>query len=131
MGKQVSNKGFTLIESLLIVSVLMICMLMFPFMKRHAGITLQYQMQELRLLLISAQSMAIREKRNVYIAIQAQDVQIDNTLIKLNRSTVCKIRNLHFTPLGNVAKAMSIHCSSNGINKRIVIQLGTGRMYVK
>lgn len=131
MDKLVSNKGYTLIEVLLVVSVLMICILVFPVVKQTMGIPLQYQMQQLQLKLVWAQRTAIREKKTVYIKIQGQIVEIDTTSTKLASSITCETSHLHFTPLGNVSQAMRIHCSSNGKRKQIVVQLGTGRMYVK
>lgn len=131
MVRQVSDKGFTLIETLLVLSVLSICLLVFPIVKRNASITFHYQVEEIRLKLIEAQRTAIKEKRDVFVDFLGNVIKIDHVPVSLGKDIFCNASMLHFTPIGNVSNAMSITCSHKQQKKQIVVQLGTGRMYVK
>lgn len=131
MVRQVSDKGFTLIETLIVLSVLTICMLVSPILKQHTVIAFSYEMQEIRFKLMNAQQTAIREKRNVFVDFLGNAMQIDNQTTNLSNHTSCNAKKFHFTPIGNVSNAMSITCLKKQDKKQIVVQLGTGRMYVK
>lgn len=131
MGKRVSNKGFTLLEMLLVLSVLAMCLLVFPLIKVPVGVAFRYQIQEIQMKLLAAQQTAICEKRDVFVDFLGNVVQIDKLVIKLPKNTHCDIRKLHFTPVGNVSGANTITCTRGKAKKQLVIQVGTGRMHVK
>lgn len=131
MVKQVSNKGFTLLEILLVLSVLTICILVFSFVKPNVSIVFRYQIQDIQMKLLTAQQTAINEKRKIFVDFLGNTIRIDNKIIKLPNNTHCDIANLHFTSLGNVSGANTITCKQGKSIKQLVIQVGTGRMYVK
>lgn len=126
-----SNKGFTLIEALLVLSVIAILGACLPFLKVQASLKLSYEMKTIYHKLLYAQGQSIAKKKTIPVDFRGDSYQIDNDLETFSSSMHCSNTQFHFTPLGTISKAGSITCSLQGYQKKIVLQLGSGRIYVE
>lgn len=126
-----STKGFTLIEMLLVLSIIGMLTAIFPLIRHTSSIDLTYQCKEIKQRLMAMQQKAITEKRDVFVDFLGNELIMDDTIIPLHSSISCHGKQLHFTPTGSVSSAMSVTCSDGIRDMRIVIQLGTGRMHVE
>lgn len=128
MDKQRFADGFTLVEMLVVLLLLSLCMMIFPLTQIHKSAVLQMQMETMRRELLSLQVKAIHEKRRIEIEFIGEMMKCEERNINLHMR--CQGR-LSFNASGNVNHAMSIPCQLDGESAKLVIQLGSGRMYVK
>lgn len=128
MAKQLHNDGFTLIEMILVLALLSIIVMIFPLVQMKSSTLSYVRMEYLKSQLLQAQFDAIQQKQTKEIHFSGQHVIIDDREIAI--SLTCD-RSFHFNESGNVSQAMTLTCSSDGVERALVIQLGSGRMYVK
>ena len=126
-----STKGFTLIEMLLVLSI--VCMLgaLFPFVRPVSAIDLDYQCLEITQRLLAVQQCAMREKRDIFVDFLGNELLLDDKIIPLKPAVSCNGKQLHFTPTGTVSQAMTITCHDTLHSRRIIVQLGSGRLHVQ
>lgn len=130
MDKPMQNKGFTLIEMLLVLSILSIVIALFPFTQYHS-IYLHTQVNEIKERLLYAQSTALKMKKKMNVTIQGSNVNIANQNYHLQKGMSCQGKNFSYNELGNVSNAQTITCALKGITRKIVIQLGSGQLDVR
>ena len=108
MGKHSYSDGFTLIEMLVVLFVIVLCMMLFPLMHiRRQGMGIK---------------MASLYEHLLY------ELHYADQVFKLEMR--CQGEVL-FHPNGNVDRARTITCHSAAHQGSLVIQLGSGRMYVR
>ncbi|MEF9961008.1 MAG: competence type IV pilus minor pilin ComGD [Erysipelotrichaceae bacterium] len=130
MGKQVLNKGFTMIEMILVLSIISIMMLIVPNLLRYE-IPLSFQMQYLKEQLLTNQIKAMMNKKRIFLAIHHDSITINEQEYKFQGNMICEPTTIAFNGFGNVNKAQSIHCYQGESTMRIVVQLGSGRTDVR
>lgn len=126
-----SNKGFTLIESLLVLSVLTILLLAYPVIKPTNTTILHYQMQMLYQRLQKLQFEAMTQKKEKHVDFQGNHYTLGQVEYLWSNGISCSDTSFHFTPMGSVSHATTIHCTLKDARNSILIELGTGRMYVR
>ena len=131
MVKHMSVKGFTLIETLLVLCVLSLFILIFPFLKPANSIVLRYQMQTMYQKLLQLQYEALSQKREISVVFQGNSYVLDSISGTWGYGISCSSTTIHFTPLATVSHADTLKCSLGESHHCIVIELGTGRMYVR
>lgn len=125
------NKGFTLIESLLVCSIIVVLLACFSFIKTSENLQLRFQLTEIREHLLRAQSKAITEKRIIKIESKNHSFTIDAQKISLRKNIACDLKTFYFNTSGNISKADTINCSLANQQLKLVMQLGSGRIDVK
>ena len=123
------NKGYTLVEMLVVLSILSMLTLLFAFSYRSLKENTTYWNQSIYERLLQAQTTAMTQKRRVFVDFQGNRMSIDGASLKL--STDCGYHQFHFNTFGNPSKALSITCAIGSEQRVIVVELGSGRLYVR
>ena len=127
MDKHSYSDGFTLIEMLVVLFVIVLCMMLFPLMHiRRQGMGIK--MASLYEHLLYAQTMAMRHGKEIQVTLNNDELHYADQIFKLEMR--CQGEVL-FHPNGNVDRARTITCHSAAHQVYLVIQLGSGRMYVR
>lgn len=117
-----------MVEMIIVLLLVCFCTLLFPFTQPQQKAALRMQMEGVRQGLIQYQLHAIHEKRTIQLFFRGHYLRSENHSLDIGVN--CE-GALSFNPSGNVNRAMSIPCWSNGKKGVIVVLLGCGRMYVK
>lgn len=126
-----SNKGFTLIEMLVIVSVVTLCMLAFPVYFHYQKAEFRFTMHTMKQRLLLAQATAIQEKRTVFVQVLPSTYILDDMSYDLHNATTCSIVQFQITATGAITPAGRIVCANSNTTSSIVIQLGSGQSDVR
>lgn len=127
MDRHRHDDGFTLIEMIIVLMLLCFGIALFPLtqVKHH---TLPMRMEQLKQQLLIKQELAMRQGTTIEILFSGTSMVVDHHQIKLHMS--CQ-GSLRFHENGNVDRARTITCSTDSETGELVVQLGSGRMYVK
>ncbi|MEF9968506.1 MAG: competence type IV pilus minor pilin ComGD [Longicatena sp.] len=125
------NKGFSLLEMLLVLSVISILLFVFPLIAPNKGILLRYEMETIRQKLMASQDHAMLTKQNITIAFNGNVLSIQKHDYDLKYNVECHGNPFLFNEMGNVSRAQSVQCSLQNKEAKLIVQLGSGRMYVK
>lgn len=131
MVKHVSNKGFTLLEMLIVLFVISMLVVIFPFVKPQKHIQLGYEMQNIKQLLLQTQISALQEHCEKQVKITSDTVYYDGHRYALVEGMHCDPASIYYHANGNVNQAKTIRCSCFGESKKLVIELGSGAVYVR
>lgn len=131
MVKLVSDKGFTLIEMLLILMALSLMLVLFPIMKPQMAIQLQYEMYTMKQILLQTQMQALIHHQNEQVSIRTNSIVYLNTTYQLTKGIQCDPTVVTYYANGNIAQAKTIRCSCEGERRRLILELGSGSIYVK
>lgn len=125
------SKGFTIVEMLLVLSVISITMLIIPSYQFYGSMQGKYDMLRMKnkLETIQLQAISTKEKIGVEIRDNYLYAQQEKTLI----SSHCYVSDDHitFNGLGNVNQANTLQMKCFNKTYKLVILLGSGRMYVE
>lgn len=125
-----TNGGYTLIEMLLVLTLLSVFLLLVPFHHAQRKTLLYTEMEALRQHVLQAQSEAILTHRRITVQSDTA-IYIQNKRILRHSKLSCARQSFHFNAQGNVSKACTLHCQMDGKQASLVIELGSGRMYVQ
>lgn len=124
MVKQLSiHKGFTLIETMVVLSILCIMMIIYPIPSYESGIHKNQDLMLLYEFLLQAQHEAMYKH-------QRNEIQLYGNTASSRYQTIT-LTNLnmnhylfHFNAKGHISKALTITFTNS--NRKIVAQLGSG-----
>lgn len=128
--KQWSNKGFTCIEMLFVLFIIVILLCTSMFMSSKS-IKLQYQMQILQQLLLKAQTQAIITKKKVTVVVEEEGVWIQNEYYDFMEDMQCNPYRFHYAQSGNISKGGKIQCAISHKQKTLVMQVGSGQIDIR
>ena len=128
MGKPKHNNGFTLLETLIVLLVVGICLMCSVSANQPPLMIFMKQLQS-RLLL--AQQNAFISKKRIPIQIGNQAALFDEDYMSYPLSVSCSSIVLSFNSNGAPNKACSITCTNGLQVRKIIIQLGSGRMRIE
>lgn len=131
VDRHMSIKGFTLVEMLIVLSVMCLCMIIFPIVQHHAQISFRYQMLTLKQILLQAQINAIQSHRDISVVFNQDGYQIDGSYTAWNKEMRCDAAQIDYLAQGSTTKAQTIHCYQNQNRHDLVIQLGSGQIDVR
>ncbi len=115
-----------MIEVLLVLMILCFVLLLFPLMHtRHHDFTLR--MEQLKQLLLLQQELAIQEVETITVIFDQTKMQVGADTYELGMTCVGSVI---FHPNGNVDRAQTLRCYQGEQAGSLVIQLGSGRMYI-
>lgn len=118
-------------EMLLVLTIISMFMLCIPLLKTPAAITLQYQLQIIEQRLLDAQYQSMSQKTSASVDFQGNSYTIAGKTYAVGQGVMCSHASWRFSPNGNVSKALTLSCSLQNAKKKLVVELGSGRMYVK
>lgn len=128
MAKHKRNNGFTLIESLL---VLLIVSLVTTIFYATAQTPLYLFMKQLQTQLVTSQQIAYVTKNTQVVDILEQGIVLNDQIMEYPFSVSCEPIHFHFNASGNISKAGTIVCHNKTQTKKIILQLGSGRMRIE
>ncbi|MCR0203922.1 prepilin-type N-terminal cleavage/methylation domain-containing protein [[Clostridium] innocuum] len=131
MDRQLCDRGFTLVEMLLVLLLLSVILLVTPLLNRQQGILLRMDAQQIRELCIQAQAEAMKLHKNVTIQLRGSNVYKDAKQYPLQKTTSCDTLRFHYTPHGTISQAFTLHCRNASSSIQLVAQLGSGRLDVR
>lgn len=124
------NKAYTMIEMMLVITLLSIFLLILPpIFKNKASLT--FTCEKIKSILLNEKVLAITQKEERNISITQSYIQTDNEQFQLGNGVYCDRYTLSFNARGNVNMGGTIHCFSGNLERKIVINLGSGNIYVK
>lgn len=126
-----NKDGYTLIESLLVLFIISMLLLIFPFMSFQNKSSLNIQMNTIHAFLLRMQSFAMKDKHNITVNISGNTISSEQSSLELVKGISCNSSSVVFHPNGNVQRAQTIQCTFKDTQKDLVVLLGSGRMYVK
>ena len=127
---RVNRKGFTLIQTLFVFVIIGSIAVLIPS-QVNSKVLLRFECEKLKDYLLQAQIEAIENKEQVVVNIEGSSIMINERTISLSNSTMCTTHEISFNERGNVNMAQTILCKSADSQKEIVINLGSGNIYVK
>ncbi|WP_270372518.1 prepilin-type N-terminal cleavage/methylation domain-containing protein [Longicatena caecimuris] len=125
-----NEKGFTLVEMLVTISILLLIMAIFPFLKPSRQLVFTCETEKLHSFLLQAQMKAMFTKKNMYIQFQTDGVQAGEEFF-IYDNMYCEGTAFHYTKQGTISQAQTITCSLQNKKKTIVLQLGSGAIDVR
>lgn len=129
-GKHGVNKAYTMIEMMLVIILLSIFLLIIPPIFKNKA-SLNFTCEKIKSFLLNEKILAITLKEERNISIAQNYIQTDSEKMKLGNGIYCDSYTLKFNARGNVNMGGSIHCYSGDDERKIVINLGSGNIYVK
>lgn len=141
----IKQKGFTLIEILIIMSIMIIS---FPIITHHAYVSFQHQqfnlfINELKSMLYDAQVAAIASGRSTSVIINKSDhrlfwikgvgEQVESVIYAKSIDTHCGTNGciISFTSQGRIRKPGTIIFLLGEERYKLVLLVGEGRFYVE
>lgn len=131
MVKHPSNKGFTLVEMLLVLMIISVLLLIMPMLQKQQGILLRWDVKRIQELSIATQAEALRTHQQIPLYIRGNRVEIQGKTIQLHPSTSCSTLSFHYTAQGTISQAFTLRCQSKKAQVTMVAQLGSGRLDVR
>lgn len=123
------NNGFTLLEALLVLFILSVSI--FFFSAVHHKPSLEIVCKKIMNLSVTMQERAFSQKVNQYVQIHTHEAIFEDTIFYYPEGIVCEGYDYHYNAKGNINQAGSITCTDSKSMKRIVVQLGSGRMRIE
>ncbi|MDQ0362956.1 hypothetical protein [Breznakia pachnodae] len=127
---RVNREGFTLIQTLFVFVIIGSIAVLIPS-QVNSKVLLRFECEKLKDYLLQAQIEAIENKEQVVVNIEGSSIMINERTISLSNSTMCTTHEISFNERGNVNMAQTILCKSADSQKEVVINLGSGNIYVK
>lgn len=121
MDKQVSNKGYTLIE---MIFVLMIAILMMSLSLFHYPDSSQIKFELIKEILYDVQYDSLSNHKVNEIEFYKHTMIVNNHSIDLTPLS-CEPLQFHYNKQGNISQANTLHCKGNK-QYELTLQLGTG-----
>lgn len=126
MDKPLHNNAFSMLEMLLVLLIVSIFSMSFVMPKDNLTLFMQQLMQES----ILCQERAFLEKRRVDVHFDASFAQFDDHKISYPSHISCSVVNFYYNSKGNVSKASTIRCTDGNQKKKLIFQLGSGRVRI-
>lgn len=124
-----SNKGFTMIEILIVVSVFAFLLLIFPMIQPPASLSMDTH--RIMVKLEAAQLDSILNQHTNTIILNNRSICFNDNCEELPAKRIADEGIIQFNAAGNVNRA-GTYCFREGNQCRcIVIQLGSGRMSIE
>ena len=112
-------------EMLVVLFVISMLVVIFPL------IQLGYEMQTIKQLLLQTQVSAVNEHREKMVKISSNSMLYDHKRYTFMDGMDCAPTTLYYYANGNVSQAKTIRCNCQGKQKSLVIELGSGAIYVR
>ena len=131
MDKQLYNKGYTMVEILLVLTILSILLMLFPFVPHLQRSYLQIDMQRIKEICLLYQTKAIKQHIRQTIQIKGNYIIANGDKYNLHSSTSCDYTMFHFTPQGTISQGFHMDCENRFSKHTLVAQIGSGSFDVR
>lgn len=118
-------------EMLVVLFVISMLVVIFPFIKPQKQIQLGYEMQTIKQLLLQTQVSAMQEHVEKTVKISSGSILYDHKRYTFVDGMNCDPATLRYYANGNVNQAKTIRCRCQGKQKSLVVELGSGAVYVR
>lgn len=126
MGMLMHNNGFTLLETLLVLLIFSFCS--FVYLRRPSWNLLRVEVHKLAVQCLQMQEKAYTDKREVEILFGEDSALFDGLHYSFPEGMICSSQSFHYNEKGNISKALSVSCQMGKNHRKLVFQLGTGRI---
>lgn len=110
------------------VVMLIICIFTFGMSTRLAHPSLPIFMEKLMFLSTITQEKAFIEKEKKEVVIHESWAQFDEEILYYPSDISCSFAQFHFNSKGNINKGGSILCQQGRTEKKLIFQIGSGRV---
>ncbi|MGN1277248.1 MAG: prepilin-type N-terminal cleavage/methylation domain-containing protein [Floccifex sp.] len=124
MDKPVVNNGFTIIEMLVVLFILLCFSI--PFVKPVSSFDIF--IKKMRIYSIICQEKAFLYKQNQTVTIQEHQAIFEDFIYVYPDEFTCEPISFHYNANGNISQALSYRCQSLHQEKTMIYQLGSGRV---
>lgn len=128
MDRQVHSNGFTMIESLIVL--LIVCVLSIGISQNQNQSNLTIFMEKLMSYCVLMQEKAFIEKRETRVEIYEDHAVFDGEYYEFDESIACETLRFHYNAKGNISKANTLECHDQKGTKKLIFQLGSGRVRI-
>ncbi len=128
MEKQKHNNGFTLIEMMIVLLIISILSLSY---QPRLDYSLSMFMEKVKICCINSQQLAFIEKKDIYVTFSKHSLIYGDEEFIFPDGIVCDEKTFHYNSNGNISTAQTIHCSNQHKEKKLVFQLGMGRIRIE
>lgn len=125
-----NKAGFTLIEMLIVVSILLLVLALFPLMGFPTQTLLRNETAKIHTLLLKSQAVAMAQQKQIEITFLESGIKAGKEQYHYEHIT-CEGKTFHYTPQGTISQAQTITCTLSGKTQSIVLQLGSGAADVR
>ncbi|NCC54966.1 MAG: hypothetical protein EOM11_05715 [Erysipelotrichia bacterium] len=125
-----TSNAFTLLEMCLLLCVISVLLLLSPSLFKTKAI-LYFDTQRIAYLIKQAQAFAILERREVDVEVVNKGIYVDQHFYNFAKEVVCDPYIFYFNAKGNINMANTITCYYHHWQTQIVMNLGSGHIYVK
>lgn len=130
MAKHMQNKGYTLSQMIFILMIISILLIASPLLFKTRAI-LNYESERMKDILIYYQGQAIYKKKKIVVMIKNNRISTNEKEYTLAKGVSCGQHEISFNLRGNVNQAKTINCTYQNDMKEIVVNLGSGNVYIK
>lgn len=127
MATQKQNNGFTLLEALIVLIIVCVCSISIG---AHPN-RLSLFMRQLQNQCILAQEKAYTDKRDITLSFSESGSTIDDVYTSYPHGIHCTAIRFHYNPKGNISQGNTVTCSYNHHQKKLIFQLGQGRVRIE
>lgn len=128
MAKRSRANGFTLSETLVVLLVVFVLAHMVLLPGRNSDMLYVHTLKE---ACVEAQMKAFSQKRTVDVRFNVNEAHIDGVVYDYPHDMVCTPLSFSYTPNGMITKGGSLTCTNEKETKRIVFQIGMGRVRIE
>lgn len=118
-------------EMLVVLFVISMLIVIFPFIRPQKQIQLGYEIQTIKQLLLQTQVSAMNEHCEKVVRISSHVINYDQKRYVFVDGMSCEPATIRYYANGNVNQAKTIRCSCQGKQKSLVVELGSGAIYVR
>lgn len=123
-------KGFTLLEMILVISIISVFMLLMPTMFKGYSF-LKWDVLKIKETITEAKIRAVTTKEKQHIEINNHHLSYNGKTYFFAKGVVCDSCDIDFNQAGNVDMGRTITCTYLDEIKKIVVTLGNSSVYVK
>ena len=129
MDKPRFNNGFTLVEMLMVI--LIVSLFMVSVISIRPINSLSIFMEKMMSYCVLTQEKAYVEKKRLSVDIQRTYAQFDDIVFQYPKMIVCEPNHFFYNGKGNISKPDTIICRKQNQEKKLIFQLGSGRVRVE
>lgn len=126
MDKLLRNNAFTLVEMLLVLLIISVFSMGFRVPESNLTIFMEQIMNES----ILCQEMAFLKKKEVDVSFYSSYAKFNDSSYIYPSKITCSTNSFHYNENGNISKACTIACSNGIHTKKLIFQLGSGRVRI-
>lgn len=124
-SSKLSGNGFTALEILLVILVVVILLQCFSIASRPDRLT--FFARNLLNEIQGEQYQAMYHRESRQVAIDRDHLELQERRIAYPDSITCEAQVIRFNEKGNISKGGTVSCQNSGRQVRLVFQLGAGR----